>query len=139
MATQAKDLSFGLISETYLHDIIQRAVGDELELKSGFETFDYVNKAKTIHVELKTRRVNHNRYETAIIGRNKIEFCNEAKSEYYFFFNYLDGLYYIKYNKTLFDTFETNNNFIRGARADCPTYPQSVVFIPTDKLTRFEV
>jgi hypothetical protein len=97
---------------------------------------DYTNEAKTVYVELKTRRVKSNQYPTTIVGVNKINFCKDADKNYYFAFCFEDGLYAIKYDKELFDTFERNTNYWRGARAGCANVQQSVIHIPVDKLVR---
>lgn len=138
MLSQAEDIRFGTESETNLHKQIESLVGDEVIWKGGFDTFDFHNKAKTIWVELKTRRIKHDTYPTALIGKNKVEFCNSPGVDYYFVFSYLDGLFYIKYDKALFDTFKDNNNFYRSVRDDCNTARQTVIYIPIEHLKKSE-
>jgi hypothetical protein len=88
-------------------------------------------------VELKTRRIRHNEYPTALIGKNKIDFCSDPTKSYYFVYSYKDGLFAIKYNKDLFDTFETSA-YKRGDRDDAPAIENVVVYIPHQHLHRIE-
>ena len=139
MLSQEEDIAYGKKSEMNLHKTIESLVGDTVEWKGGFEIFDYSNKGRTIWVELKTRRIKHDDYPTAIIGSNKLELCKKTEGvEYYFVYNYLDGIYYIKYDKAVFDTFEVNPEYRRGERFGCTNSPSSVVFIPTGLLKRYE-
>lgn len=99
---------------------------------------DYTNLGRTIYVELKTRRIKHDQYPTAIIGLNKLKWCQrDPTKEYYFVFCYTDGLYYIKYDDTVFNEFERNLEYYRGERDDCINTAQSIVYIPSDLLQKF--
>lgn len=138
MLSQARDLDFGKKSEMMLHSKIEKLVGDSLNMEDGMSFFDYSNNAKTIYAELKTRRIKHNDFSTALIGKNKIDFCNKPGVDYYFVYSYTDGVFYIKYNKELFDTFEVDEGFRRSARTDCNNSCQPVVLIPTDRLIRYD-
>jgi hypothetical protein len=100
--------------------------------------FDYNNRAKTIYVELKSRRIRHDEYSTALIGLNKIEACINPDVDYYFVYNYLDGIYYIKYDKTEFSAFEVDTSYQRSDRGDCLNKPSAVMYVPVKKLKRFE-
>lgn len=95
---------------------------------------DYANTSKTIYAELKTRNIPSTRYATAMVGKNKIEFCNDPTKNYYFVFCYTDGVFYIKYDKDLFANFREENDFVRGERADCVSRPQRIVHIPREQL-----
>ena len=98
---------------------------------------DYTNETNTTYVELKTRRIRHDAYHTALIGANKIAFCSDPLKTYFFVFCYLDGIYYIKYDAAVFATFERSDNYYRGARPDCSNSVQSVVYIPINRLKAF--
>jgi hypothetical protein len=136
--SQAADLSYGISREVSLHNQIEELVGDSIERRGGMSVFDYSNKAKTIYVELKSRRINHDQYPTALIGLNKVEFCSNPEVDYYFAYSYLDGIYYIKYDKDLFATFEVNTSYQRGDRADCHNRPSAIVYVPVKHLTKYE-
>ena len=101
--------------------------------------FDFENPNKTIFVELKSRRIKHNAYDTAIIGLNKIAFSDQLpEAEFWFAFCYSDGLYVIKYDKEVFDTLEVRHDYRRGPRNDVHNNAQSVVFIPITLLTKVD-
>jgi len=136
MPSQSADLSFGIASEKTVMTTLGQFLGVELNRNHEYATMDFSNEAKTVNVELKTRRVRHDTYPTALIGLNKIKFCDNPKVEYYFAYSYLDGLFCIKYDKELFDGFETNTNFLRGERDDCINHTQAVMYIPTNLLKR---
>ena len=135
---QAADLSYGISREVSLHNQIEELVGDTVERKGGMSVFDYNNKAKTVFVELKSRRIKHDAYNTALIGLNKIEACINPDVDYYFVYSYLDGIYYIKYDKSLFSTFEVDTSYQRSERGDCLNKPSAVMYVPIQKLKKFE-
>ena len=135
MPSRATDLAFGEMSERETQNHIEGFLNEPLQRQGGYSTMDYSNPNKTIWAELKTRRIRHNQYPTAIIGRNKINFCSDPQRSYYFFYRYTDGIFYIKYDKTVFDTFEVED-YQRGERSDCIDNAQSCVFIPHGHLTR---
>lgn len=136
--SQAADIAYGTSRETNLHSQLEELVGDSIERKGGMSVFDYSNKSKTIYVELKSRRIKHDEYPTALIGLNKVEFCNKADVDYYFAYSYLDGIYYIKYDKELFATFEVNTSYLRGERLDCSNRPSAILYVPVKHLKKYE-
>lgn len=133
------DLSFGFNSEEVNLKTLQSFFKTDLKRQGGYATMDYTNDSKTLYIELKTRRIAHDQYPTSLIGINKVEFCSDPNKQYYFVFCYNDGIYYIQYDKALFDTFERNTNYWRRARTDCYNYQQSVIYIPIDKLSKIEI
>jgi hypothetical protein len=134
LPSQKNDILFGEKSEVKLMNRIEELVQCPISRQGGFNIMDYTNANKTVYVELKTRRINHNAYPTAIIGKNKILFCSDPTKNYYFVFCYLDGVFYIKYDAQLFSTFECENDFWRGERNDCVNKAQTIVLIPTHLL-----
>lgn len=137
MATQSADLAFGTRNEDTIKNQIETIAGTPLIKQGGYSVMDYTNDAKTVYVELKTRRIKHDDYPTALIGANKIEFCSDPTKNYFFVFCYSDGIYYIKYDASLFNTFERSDNYYRGERADCINNAQSVFYIPIGRLTQY--
>ena len=136
---QKNDISFGTNSEYMNHQLLEMFLDTTLEHKGGYCVFDFENPNKTVFVELKSRRIKHDTYDTAIIGLNKIAFSdNVPDAEFWFAFCYLDGLYIIKYDKEVFDTLEVRHDYVRGSRSDTLNKPQSVVFIPISLLTKIE-
>ena len=139
MATQAADIAFGEASEHSNLDLLQNFIGDTLHRHGGYEIFDFSNPTKTIFVELKSRRIKHDTYETAMVGLNKVAFAAQAPDvTFWFAFCYSDGVYAIKYDKDLFDDFEVRHNYWRGPRSDTRNKPQSIVFIPVELLKKVE-
>jgi hypothetical protein len=137
---QKNDIAFGTNSELMNHELLQMFLDTTLERKGGYAVFDFENPSKTIFVELKSRRIKHDTYDTAIIGLNKIAFSDHIPdAEFWFAFCYLDGLYIIKYDKEVFDTLEVRHDYVRGARNDATNKPSSVVFIPIKLLTKVEL
>jgi hypothetical protein len=131
------DRAFGAEGELNVGESLNRQFNTTLERRGGFYTFDYggtLPTGRTIELELKTRRIRHDQYPTTMVGRNKIEYCSNANTDYYFVFNFSDGIYYIKYDKALFASFECRNDFVRSQRSDCPNPVQSVVYIPNNLL-----
>jgi hypothetical protein len=138
--SQKNDIAFGEASERENLDILQQFLDTTLERKGGYAVFDFENPNKTVFVELKSRRIKHDAYDTAIIGLNKIAFCETVEGvQYWMAFCYLDGIYVIQYDSDEFADFEVRHNYMRGARNDVRNKPQSVVMIPISKLTKLEV
>jgi hypothetical protein len=121
-------------------EILQLYLDTKLERKGGYAVFDFENPSKTVFVELKSRRIKHDTYDTAIIGLNKIAFCELVSDvEYWIAFCYTDGVYIIKYDKELFDTFDVRRDYVRGVRNDVLNKPQTVALIPINLLTKINV
>jgi hypothetical protein len=111
MSKKTQDLKFGLEKENENYDIIKNFFNcGELKKTSKFGIIDFYNK--THYIELKSRRINYDDYETSIIGKNKIDYFKKLKQECYIIINYIDGLYYIKYENDLFNTFDIKNEVI---------------------------
>jgi len=89
-----KDLALGLSNEVLLKKDIEKVTGP-LKHTPQYHVFDYYNN--TCYVELKTRNCDLKKYDTTMIGMNKINKCNKCNN-YYFFFKFNDGLYYWKYD-----------------------------------------
>jgi len=136
MATFAADYKFGtdseIIAKTKLEEIFMTSLYHRTE--NPFTQFDYDN-GSTFYLELKTRRIRHNQYPTAIIGKNKVDIAAaNPERTYWFCFNYSDGLYGIKYDKEKFSTYNVSD-FSRGDRPDFHNNAQTCCFIPHGDLT----
>ena len=94
MSSLAIDRKFGFKHEDTQQKHIETITG-KLNKYSQFDTFDYFNDEYI--VELKSRRCNHNKYPTTMVGYSKILKATEKKT-YLFFFRFDDGLYYHKYD-----------------------------------------
>ena len=134
MATFASDYAYGTANESRQLKALNEALNTTLVVQGGFHTFDYNNKEKTIYAELKSRRINHNKYSTAIVGQNKVEYARQHSTDtnhFVFAFHYNDGLYAIEYDEALFATFEKDDHYRRGDRPDFHNPEQKVLLIPT--------
>jgi hypothetical protein len=139
--TQKNDIAFGTKSEENNLDILQTFLDTQLHRKGGYAVFDFENPTKTIFVELKSRRIKHDTYDTAIIGFNKVAFANhfDDGTQFWFAFCYTDGVFVVKYDKTQFDKYEVRDDYVRGARNDTTNKPQKIVMIPVADLTELVV
>lgn len=128
-----RDLAFGTASENENKPIIQSFLGYDIKMAGGTATLDIVRLSDNISVgELKSRRIKYNQYPTVFIGLNKIKAFNKNDTESYCFFKFTDGLFYIKYNKEIFDTFDIEEM----SRHDEPWKKSKVINIPMNLLTK---
>ena len=135
MASFATDYNFGVNQESMSKINIERYLNTSLISRGGYSIFDFDDGAD-LFVELKTRRIPHNKYPTAIIGANKIEIAKKNPDKtYWFVYKYQDGLFGIKYSEE-FDSYETRS-YSRGDRNDYDNKPQNCYFIPTSALSAF--
>ena len=129
MTTLKKDYQDGKEDEIRVLPIITKYFNKDISLSSKkTDVYDFKDTEGTVY-ELKRRNNRHNSYPTTIIGINKIQNNNCI-----LLFDFSDGLYFIKYDKTLFDTFE-RNLFVRNKRLDYHDVEKEYLFIPIDKLT----
>lgn len=111
MSKKIQDLKFGLEKENENYEIIKNFFNcGELNKTSKYGIIDFYND--THYIELKSRRINYTDYNTSIIGKNKIDYFKKLKKECYIIINYLDGLYYIKYDDNVFNNFDIKNEVI---------------------------
>ena len=137
MRTFREDNQRGLASEAQRHSTLETLVGSALTKDPNpYATFDFFNEGKTIYVELKTRFIPHDKYPTALISANKVEFCTDPNKTYYFCWAYSDGLYYLKYDKAVFDTFQVED-YVRHQREDYNDVPKPHYFIPHTVLVKY--
>lgn len=100
-----RDYKYGTKKEKETLPIIEKVLNIKLfPAPSKFSTFDFFTQDGKTFIELKSRKQSHDRFPTTIIGKNKIETIRDDYT-YYFFYNYTDGTYYIKYDKELFKSF----------------------------------
>ena len=111
---KVRDLSFGNISENKLLPYFRKKYGEEIaKSEYRYSFFDY-SDSKTL-IELKTRRIRHNQYPTALCNLNKIQKLYNDERNAYLIFSYLDGLFEvpIKENYKKWKT-KTNTRCDRG-------------------------
>lgn len=133
--TLKNDLAYGTSNEQTHQTTLESFFNTKLSRRGGYSTFDYDDGA-TLFVELKSRRIPHNKYPTAIIGANKVEVAEKNPTRnYWFCYAYEDGMYGIEYKKEVFDTFE-HTEYSRGERADYHNNSQHCYFIPSGLLLK---
>jgi hypothetical protein len=109
-----KDLIFGNLQEKEILKILKLNFDDTLKKTSNYFVFDF--ESDNCYIELKSRRIEHNKFNDTMIGKNKLEFAETCKKNVFFVFNFTDGLYYWKYNKE--DIINNNITFREGGRND---------------------
>lgn len=130
------DYNNGLRSEEICKANLERLTQTTLVKEKGrYSPFDFADMNKTIYVELKTRNVAVNKYETTLLPASKLNYCNDKTKKYIFAFFFTDGLYYIEYSTELFDTFE-KKEFCRFQRYGINDKPQLYIYIPASKLLK---
>jgi len=129
-----KDYNFGIKAEDLLLQKFCDTFGNVQKSKQETTPYDYLGE--NIYIELKTRRNTKDKYDTTMIGKNKIDWASsiikeKPETKIYFAFNFLDGLYYWEYKeRNLCDlTFANGGRWDRGI-AEIKEY----CYIPVNKL-----
>lgn len=127
-----KDYQFGISTEFEILPLISKYFKSNIvRSNEKFNKFDYYDdKCK---YELKSRNNNYNTYPTTLIAVDKV-----INDDIIFLFKFQDGLYYIKYDDTLFNNFE-KKLFVRNQRRDYNDIKKEYFFIPIEKLTKIEI
>jgi len=107
-------------------DYFKRDIKATKERYSKYDYYDLEYK-----YELKTRTNKYNSFPTTIIETNKII----ENFKIIFLFRFTDGLYFIEYEKELFNTFE-KQLYIRNNPTIQTPIKKEHIFIPIDKLTK---
>jgi hypothetical protein len=128
------DIKFGFEKENDLYHILNECFDDTLEMSNNkYNLFDYIGK--DCYIELKSRRVTHDKYPDTMIGYNKVEFAMNTYKRVVFCFSFTDGLYYYIFNKN-----DICNNRLRidiGGRNDRGKEEyKKYCFIPTKLLKK---
>jgi hypothetical protein len=126
-----KDYRFGICKEFEILPVISKYFKSNIvrsnEKYNKYDFYDSTNK-----YELKSRNNEYNKYPTTLIAVDKV-----INDSLIFLFNFTDGLYYIKYESHIFDTFE-KKPFVRNQRTDYNDIKKDYFFIPIEKLTKIE-
>ena len=124
------DLEFGRTNEDAILNTLKQFFKDPTITKTVNRNaaFDFVGDNKFI--ELKSRNCLSTTYSTTMIGINKFKNLN-PDTDYYCVFKFTDAILYIKYNKDLFDEYESKP----GGRNDRGRPERAVYFfIPVNNL-----
>ena len=84
------DLKFGLTAEKNIQKNLENVYGSLIQLDK-YNPFDFENDEYLI--ELKSRRIKHNKYPTTMINLSKLLRTNDSTKQRIIVFNYTDGLY----------------------------------------------
>jgi hypothetical protein len=142
MLSYTEDKFYGLNNEIkYLNILSNYFKTTFKKYDSDYSLLDFYSPDKK-YLEMKSRRINHNQYPTAILNTHKIEEFNNRininnDSKLYIVYIYLDGIYYIEYNKEIFNKFETKN-FKRNERNGIVDTLNFCYFIPTNLLIKID-
>ena len=133
MSKKYSDLVFGKLKEVEIKEILEQYFNTKLNTSSKYNLIDFYND--DIYIELKSRRNTYQKYNTTIIGSNKIDYVKTLNKKCYFVFCYLDGLYYIEYSN-IFDSFDICEEYIfRDGKKELKTN----YHIPIECLKRINV
>ena len=103
-----QDILLGNLNEDYIQDILCEhfQIPDLVKLDK-FHPFDFKSSDTGEWFEVKSRRFNYNKYNTTMIGYNKVDYIRKySMKNVYFIFVFDDGNYYYKFNSD--DKFETS-------------------------------
>lgn len=99
-----QDLQFGKQSEDEILPILQNYFDIDLKKSTDkFATFDFYSDK--YYIELKSRHNTKDKYDSTMIGYNKIKKCVDKNKTYIFCFKFTDGLFYWQYDKTEFEKY----------------------------------
>ena len=116
MSKRLADMKFGKQSEEVMIHFLNAFYGEEHHketLPNGevdeYDRHDFWNASRSAKRELKTRRICHTQYPTALINQSKITH-QDPNVKYTYIWKYTDGVFYLDYDKTLWDTFNVKKN-----------------------------
>lgn len=123
-----KDLEFGLSKEEPVRQLLKSYFQDEEDIintkdlyNDEYCKFDYEGTTTKTRYEVKSRTNRKYQYPTTILPVHKIT-TETTKNGLYIIFNFTDKCSYIKYDKTIFDKFETKVfKIFREGKYDPPT------------------
>ncbi len=128
-----RDYQYGIQQQTALLPQLEAFFKDDLkETTNKFAKYDY--EGKTTSYELKSRNNAKDTYPTTCLPADKI--CPSHQKKQVYLFNFTDGLYYITYDKELFDTFEKKP--FRRYRMGVNDVEKPYLYIPVDSLKKVE-
>ena len=111
MNEKQEDLSFGFKSENDIHEILEEYFGKLLKSKFNPEMgkyYEYDKYNEEYFIEIKSRRIRHNQYESLFFGKNKLLKGDELlkKSPHlriFYLWKCNDGIYGWEHRSTDFD------------------------------------
>ena len=124
-----EDYEFGLNNENDIKPIIENHFNTKLTKLTQYHQMDWEDD--NCFYELKSRNNEYLKYPTTMIGSNKIEYINKSNKQGIFLFKFIDGIYYLKYDKNL----KLDKKI--GGRKDRGKYEyKQYIYIPIEYLTK---
>jgi hypothetical protein len=134
--SKENDIEFGKQNE---NNVLPKLsfFGEVIPMDDPYAPFDFRTRNKKTFIELKTRNNAKDKYPTTMVSQSKVNIAKEyPKKTFIFCFNFTDGLYYIYYDKDVFDRFETS----QGGRTDRGRDEfNTYCFIPVSKLLKMDL
>ena len=130
--TFEQDYKFGIENENKIIVDLNLYFKDVISKTDKFCKYDFESN-KAIY-ELKSRNNNYKTFDTTLIPFDKILKTTKIQ---YFIFSFFDGLYYIKYEKDLFDCFDLMP-FQRHQRSDYVDMKKLYYYIPVWMLNKIK-
>jgi hypothetical protein len=98
------DYLWGKAEENYTYPILKAYFKTDLkQYPNQYDDFDFYDD-KTEY-EQKSRKFNYNKYDETMISLNKTMKQSANGKDIILIFNFTDGIYWIKYDEQLFNTF----------------------------------
>ena len=107
---------FGDINEKSFYNILKQNGINNIIRTDKYTPYDFKIKLnnKIVYIELKTRTISKDQYDTTILAKNKIDFFNDIPKKnkiFYAIFGFITDIkemeyYFIKYDKDLFNTYK---------------------------------
>lgn len=130
------DYSKGKANEKIVLTTINKYFNDNAKGMGQYSKFDF--QGKNIY-ELKSRNITHDHMKTTIFPVDKLLLPSSLKYEkFILLFKFLDGLYYIEYDKKLFSKFGIAD-YKRKDREDKADVKKPYYFIPVELLTKIKL
>ena len=131
---QQRDYNYGIQKENEICDVLGKYLNVYWsQSKDRYDLLDRHDWDKKIHLEIKSRRVRMNQYNSTMVGMNKINYARllyEAGHTIYFVFVFTDGAYYWKFNNNGVDFYTAMGG--RGDRG--ATERKLYAYIPISNL-----
>ena len=110
MSKKILDLQFGKNKELEIKEMLECYFTTTLQVSSKYGLMDFYND--DLYIELKSRRNTYNKYNSTIIGSNKIDYVKTLNKKSYFVFFFIDGLFLIEYSDNIFNSFDICEQYI---------------------------
>jgi hypothetical protein len=140
-----KDYAYGSRNETIVKPILESyfhcILNKTQKYGKDIHNFDFVSVSDdiTTYYELKARKINHNKYNTALMEYHKVRFTREnPENKYILIFNYSDGLYMCDWD-TIKDKDFTREENARPQWSYSDDEPSNVIDIPIEYLLKMDL